>query len=238
MNVCPAIVRFPLRAVTVLAVTLNATVPLPIPDAPLVTDSHGTLAAAVQAHDAAEAVTFVDPVPPVFDTDCELGEIVYVHGGGGVAAAWVTVNVCPAATIVADLVDVAVLAATANATFPLPVPDAPDTRLIQVALVDAVHTQVPADAVTAIEPDAPALPTFWEAGEIENVQAGGGGEGTGAGVGAGVGEGAGAGVGAGVGEGPGAGVGAGVGEGAGAGVGEGTGAGVGTGAGAGACAFC
>ena len=47
-------------------------------------------------------------------------------------------------------------------------------RLIHAALVDAVHTHVPAEAVTAIDPDAPASPTFCEAGEIENVQAGGG----------------------------------------------------------------
>ena len=82
-------VSVPLRAVPVLAATLNATVPLPVPDAPLVTVSQGTLAAAVHAHDAAEAVTVVDPVPPVSDTDCAVGAIVNVHGGGGggVAAA-------------------------------------------------------------------------------------------------------------------------------------------------------
>jgi hypothetical protein len=41
-------------------------------------------------------------------------------------------------------------------------------------LVDAVHAQVAAEAVTVIEPDTAASPTFCEAGEIENVQAGGG----------------------------------------------------------------
>jgi hypothetical protein len=166
----------PLRAVPVLATALNATVPLPVPDAPLVTVSQGTLAAAVQAHDAAEAVTAVDPVPPAADTDCAFGAIVNVHGGGGggAAAAWVTVNVFPAATIVADRVDVVVLAATVKATAPLPVPDSPDVRLIHATLVDAVHAQVPAEAVTVIEPDPAASPTFCEAGEIENVHAGGG----------------------------------------------------------------
>ena len=135
----------PLRAVPVLAVTLNATVPLPVPAAPLVTVSQGTLAAAVQAHDAAEAVTVIDAVPPVSDTDCVFGAIANVHGGGGggAAAAWVTVNVFPTAMIVADRVDVAVLAATVKATVPLPVPDSPDVRLIDAALVDAVHAQVP-----------------------------------------------------------------------------------------------
>ena len=62
-------------------------VPLPVPEAPLVTVSQGTLAAAVQAHDVAEAVTVVEPVPPVSDIDCAVGAIVNVHGGGGAAAA-------------------------------------------------------------------------------------------------------------------------------------------------------
>jgi hypothetical protein len=166
----------PLRAVPVLAVTRNATVPLPVPDAPLATVSHETLAEAVQAHVSAEAVTVVDPVPPVSETDCAFGAIANVHGGGGggAAAAWVTVNVFPAATIVADWVDVAVLATTVKATVPLPVPDAPDVSLIHATLVDAVHAHVPAEAVTAIEPDPPASPTFCESDESENVQAGGG----------------------------------------------------------------
>jgi hypothetical protein len=169
-------VNVPLRGAPVLAAALNAAVPLPVPDAPLVIVSQGALAAAVQAHDAAEVVTVVDPVPPVSGTDCAFGATVNVHGGGGggVAAAWLTVNVFPAATIVADRVEVAVLAATVKATVPLPVPESPDVRLIHAALVDAVHTHVPAEAVTAIDPDAPASPTFCEVGEIENVQAGGG----------------------------------------------------------------
>jgi hypothetical protein len=176
VNVCPAMVSVPLRAVPGLAAALNAIVPLPVPEAPLVTVSQGALAVAVHAHDAAEAVTVVEPVPPGSDIDCAVGAIVNVHGGGGggAAAAWVTVNVFPAATIVADRVEVAVLAATAKATVPLPVPDSPDVRLIHGTLVDAVHTHVPDEAVTAIEPDAPASPTFCDAGEIENVQAGGG----------------------------------------------------------------
>jgi hypothetical protein len=127
-------------------------------------------------HSAAEAVTVVDPVPPASDTDCAFGAIVNVQGGGGggAAAAWVIVNDFPAATIVADRVDVVVLAATVKATVPLPVPDSPEARLIHDTLVDAVHAQVAAEAVTVIEPDTAASPTFCEAGEIENVHAGGG----------------------------------------------------------------
>ena len=82
-------VNVPLRGAPVLAAALNAAVPLPVPDAPLVIVSQGTLAAAVHGHDAAEAVTVVDPVPPVSATDCAFGAIANVHGGGGggVAAA-------------------------------------------------------------------------------------------------------------------------------------------------------
>jgi hypothetical protein len=95
-------------------------------------------------------------------------------GGGGGGAACVTVNVFPAATIVPVRELVPVLAETANATVPLPVPDCPDVMLIHAALVVAVHAQLPVDAVTAIEPDAPVSATLWDGGEIENVHAGGG----------------------------------------------------------------
>ena len=67
-----------------------------------------------------------------------------------------------------------VLAATVNLTVPLPVPDCPAVMLIQDALVVAVHAQLAADEVTAIDPDPPAAARLWLAGEIENAQAGGG----------------------------------------------------------------
>jgi hypothetical protein len=84
------------------------------------------------------------------------------------------VKVFPAAAMVAERVDVVVLAATVKATVPLPVPDVPEVIVIHGALVDALHAQVPAEAVTAMEPVPPVSPTFCDAGEIENVQAGGG----------------------------------------------------------------
>ena len=93
--------------------------------------------------------------------------------GGGAAAACVTINVRPAATI--DPVrGVVVLALTANATVPLPLPELPALMLIQLAVVAAVHAQLFAEAVTAIDPDPPLSPTFWLEGEIEKVHAGGG----------------------------------------------------------------
>ncbi len=66
-----------------LAAILNATVPLPGPDVRLVMFTQGTFGTAVQPHDVADAVTVVEPEPPVSDTDCAFGAIVKVQGGGG-----------------------------------------------------------------------------------------------------------------------------------------------------------
>ena len=83
-------------------------------------------------------------------------------------------KVRPAATIDPVRAVVAVFAATVNATVPLPVPELPLPMLIQAAVVVAVHAQLFADAVTAIDPEPPPSPTFCDAGEMEKVQAGGG----------------------------------------------------------------
>ena len=87
VKVCPAIVSVPVRAAAVFAATANATVPLPVPEAPPVTVSHGAFALAVHAHVLAEAVTATVPDAPVSATFWPVGEIVNVQGGGGVAAA-------------------------------------------------------------------------------------------------------------------------------------------------------
>jgi len=80
-----------------------------------------------------------------------------VHGAG--AAAWETENVRPAAVIVAVRA-APVFAATLNATLPLPVPELPLEIVTHGTLDDAVHAQVPADAVTAIDPVPPPSDTF------------------------------------------------------------------------------
>ena len=69
-NVWPPIVSVPVRGVPLgFAVALNATVPLPVPLAPLVTVSQGVLLLTpVHAHPAS-VVTAVDPVPPAAGTD-------------------------------------------------------------------------------------------------------------------------------------------------------------------------
>jgi hypothetical protein len=69
VKVFPPIVSVPLRAVVDgFAVALNATDPVPLPDAPDVTVNHVSLLVAVQAQPAA-AVTATVPVPPVAVTD-------------------------------------------------------------------------------------------------------------------------------------------------------------------------
>jgi hypothetical protein len=69
-NVWPPIVSVPLRCVPLgFAVVLKATVPAPVPLAPLVTVSHDVLLLTpVHAHPA-NVVTEVDPVPPPAATD-------------------------------------------------------------------------------------------------------------------------------------------------------------------------
>jgi hypothetical protein len=61
--VAPAIVSVALRAAPVFGATVNATVPLPLPDAPDEIATKAALLAAVHVHPVA-AVTGTDPVPP------------------------------------------------------------------------------------------------------------------------------------------------------------------------------
>ena len=74
VNVWPPIVRVPVRALVFgLDAALNATVPVPVPLAPLVTVNHDVLLLTpVHAHPA-RVVTVVDPVPPLATTDWLVG---------------------------------------------------------------------------------------------------------------------------------------------------------------------
>jgi hypothetical protein len=75
LNVWPPIVSVPVRALMFgLDEALNATVPFPLPLAPLVSVNHDvSLLTPVHAHPAG-AVTAVDPVPPPATTDWLVGE--------------------------------------------------------------------------------------------------------------------------------------------------------------------
>jgi hypothetical protein len=70
-----------------------------------------------------------------------------------------------------------VLGATVKLTVPLPVPEAPPVTVNHPSFALAVHVQVPADAVTATDPEPPASPMFWPVGAIVIVHGGGGGGG-------------------------------------------------------------
>ena len=141
--------------VTLLAATLNVTVPLPDPLAPPVTTIQLALLAADQVHPAV-VVTVIEPVPPAAGTDCDTGEIEYAHGA--CAAACVTVKVCPATVIVPVRGVVMELTPTVNAMVPLPEPLAVPLMVIQGALLVAVQPH-PADVATVKDPEPPAAAT-------------------------------------------------------------------------------
>src|SRR6476646_9441359 len=118
--------------------------------------SHGSFAAAVQAHVGPDAVTATVPVPPASVTRWLLGEIENVQAGAG--AACVTVNVCPPIVRV-PVRSAPVLAATVNATVPFPVPAAPLVSVSHPAFAVAVQVHVEVEPVTVTEPEPPVSPT-------------------------------------------------------------------------------
>jgi len=74
VNVWPATVSVPARgAGSVLAATVNCTVPLPVAGAPAVMDSHGTLAVADHAQ-VVSVITFTEPVVLDAPTDCVVAD--------------------------------------------------------------------------------------------------------------------------------------------------------------------
>lgn len=86
VNVCPPIVRVPVRAIPVLADTFNLTVPFPLPLAPAVMLSHVALLVAVHAHPVDADTPTLIPVAPAAGTDWLVGLMVIVHVGPGAPA--------------------------------------------------------------------------------------------------------------------------------------------------------
>lgn len=118
----------------VFALTLNVTVPLPVPLAPEVIVIHETSLVAVHAQ-LLVVFTSMVPMPALAARSCLLGEIEYEQGA---TAACVAVNVRP------PIVTVPVRAAPRfgampSSTFPSPVPLAPDRIVIHASLLLAVH---------------------------------------------------------------------------------------------------
>jgi hypothetical protein len=92
VNVLPAIVSVPVRAVPVLAAAVKPTVPLPVPLVPDVTVSHDALLVALHRHaDWVETATG-DPAPPAAAMFWLVGAIEYVHVGVVEAAACVMID--------------------------------------------------------------------------------------------------------------------------------------------------
>ena len=138
-----------------LAPALNVTAPLPVPGDPAVIDNQSAFELAVQLQPVPVAVTITVPLPPAAPTFWLVGAIVNEHAA---SPSCVTVNVCPA-TVMVPLRPVPRFGSTANATDPLPVPDAPEVTVIHAALEAAVHGHVP-PVVTATDPVPPATATF------------------------------------------------------------------------------
>jgi hypothetical protein len=143
------------RCAPVLAATVSVTLPFPLP-LPPPTVIHAAGFAVDQAQPA-PAVTLTDVVSPEAADERELEEIAYEQGA---AASCVTLKVWPAMVAVPVRALVAVFAATARLTVPLPLPLAPLATLSHAAPLDAVQAQ-PAGLVTAtvsVSPAATAVP--------------------------------------------------------------------------------
>ena len=68
-NVCPSTVMAPLRAAPLFDATLKPTVPVPLPEPPLVMLIHDALGDAVHAHQLPVVETAKLPVPPPLSID-------------------------------------------------------------------------------------------------------------------------------------------------------------------------
>jgi len=140
-----ATVNVPVRAAPVFAAAVIETVPLPVPLAPAVIDSHDALLVAVQVHPAAAVIVTGPVAPPPATTDRVVGFTEYEQ----LFAPCVIVTVWPAIVSVPVRAG-PLLAATAIVMLPFPVPLAPEAIEIHETLLCAVHAH-PADAVTDTE---------------------------------------------------------------------------------------
>jgi hypothetical protein len=165
MKLLPAIDSVALRsALVVFPAAVKLTVPGPVRFVPFEIVTHAAPLDALHVHPAV-VVTVIVPVPPAAPSAWLPGEIANEHG----AAAWSSVKVCPPTVIVPVRAIVAVLAATAYDTEPLPAPDAPAVIVIHASLLAAVQPH-PIAAVTVTVPAAPAATALAEAGAIAGVQ--------------------------------------------------------------------
>jgi hypothetical protein len=164
----PPIVTVAVLAAPGFAATVTVALPVPVPLAGA-TVAHAALLDAVHPHVPSVAVTPTLDAPPAAATFADPAESVKPHG----AAACVTVYAWP------PIVTVAVLAAprfaaTVTSMLPVPVPLAGLT-VTQAALLETVHAQVDALAVTVRPVVPPVAGAFCPANDSEYVQTGTGG---------------------------------------------------------------
>src|SRR5919198_3075895 len=137
-------------------------VPLPVPDAPLVTDIQLAPLVAVHAHQLSVVIAIVT-VPPSDPNDCAAGEIEKPHGAASCAA----VNVWLAIVAVAVRAP-AGLGAMLMEIVPFPVPDSPLVIVSDGSLLTAVHEhQLPVVTLTIAVPPPDGI--AWVAGEMEKL---------------------------------------------------------------------
>jgi hypothetical protein len=160
---------------------VKLTDPLPEPLAPAVMSIQDALLAAVHAHPAAVVTATGPPDPPDGSKDALVGATRYVQGGGdgggggggggGVGGLGVEEgDACRTANVWFSILIVPVrsaplLAATLNATVPVPLPEAGAVIVIHESLLFADQLQ-PTSVVTLMLPVVPPAPTSSDDGEI------------------------------------------------------------------------
>jgi hypothetical protein len=143
----------------VLADAETVTVPLPVPEGPLVIVSHGALLEAVQPHHD-PVVTATVALPPAAGNEMLDGDSATAQAAAGSAI----VSGCPAMVAV-ELRAPPALAAALNVTVPLPVPDAPPVTVTHESGSVAVHEHQ-LSVVTVIVAVPPLAVKDWLAGEM------------------------------------------------------------------------
>lgn len=183
VNVRPAMVSVPLRTLPRLICTEKLTDPLPEPLAPAVMSTQDALLTAVHAHPAAVVTDTGPPDPPDGSKDALVVAMRYVQGGGGAGAGGgggggaggggagvEEADACRTANVWFSMLMVPLrtpplLAATLNATVPVPLPEAGAVTVIHPSLLFADQLQPPG-VVTLMRPVVPSAPTSSDDGEI------------------------------------------------------------------------
>ena len=155
MNVIPAMLSVPVRAVPVLAATEYVTVAEPVLDFALVMEIQLAPLAAVQDAPAGFTVSATCPTPPAAGTLAEVG----ASEKDALPADWLTVSVTPPAVMPPFRTEMVLFDATVKLTLPLPIPELGVASVIHEFVLAADQAQ-PACVVTMKEKLPPAAPAL------------------------------------------------------------------------------